>query len=75
MIAAREVSIEFRSAGRSVPAVDRVSFEVRRGEKFVLLGPSGCGKSTLLKAVAGFVRPSAGEVVFDGKAARLRTSR
>ncbi|MBY0338541.1 MAG: ATP-binding cassette domain-containing protein [Acetobacteraceae bacterium] len=37
-----------------------VSFEVRRGEVFVILGGSGCGKSTLLKLLIGLMPPSAG---------------
>jgi NitT/TauT family transport system ATP-binding protein len=48
-------------------AVDDVSFELRPGEKFILLGPSGCGKSTLLSAVAGFLTPSRGHVRLDGQ--------
>jgi phospholipid/cholesterol/gamma-HCH transport system ATP-binding protein len=39
-----------------------VSFEVRRGEVFVILGGSGCGKSTLLKLMIGLVPPLAGRV-------------
>ena len=39
-----------------------VSFEVRRGEVFVILGGSGCGKSTLLKLLIGLLAPSAGEL-------------
>jgi len=50
-----------------VPAVQDVSFQVRRGETAALLGPSGCGKSTILKAVAGFLRPAAGRVLVGGK--------
>ena len=48
-------------------AVADVSFELRPGEKFIVLGPSGCGKSTLLKAVAGFLRPSNGHIRLDGQ--------
>jgi putative spermidine/putrescine transport system ATP-binding protein len=48
-------------------AVDRLSFDVRRGEFFTLLGPSGCGKSTTLMAIAGFVHPDAGTVRLDGQ--------
>ena len=48
-------------------AVADISFEVARGEKFILLGPSGCGKSTLLKAVAGFIQPARGEISVAGK--------
>ncbi len=43
------------------------TLEVARGETVALLGPSGSGKSTALKAVAGFVRPSSGRVLLDGR--------
>jgi NitT/TauT family transport system ATP-binding protein len=69
LIEARGISITFHTGPSVVSAVEDVSFQVRRGEKFVLLGPSGCGKSTLLKAVAGFVRPTAGAMLFKGKTA------
>ena len=64
----REVTIAFeRDGGELVPVVDRVSFQVRRGEFICLLGPSGCGKSTLLNAVAGFETPFEGHVVVGAK--------
>jgi NitT/TauT family transport system ATP-binding protein len=50
-----------------VAAVDAVSFDVRDKEFVALVGPSGCGKSTILNAIAGLVRPSAGEVRLDGR--------
>ncbi len=43
-------------------AVREVDLDIGRGELFTVLGPSGCGKTTLLRLVAGFERPSAGEV-------------
>ncbi len=39
-----------------------VTFDVRRGEVFVVLGGSGCGKSTLLKTMIGLYAPLRGEV-------------
>jgi NitT/TauT family transport system ATP-binding protein len=60
------VSLEYRTAERVVRATHRVSFDVHRNDRFVLLGPSGCGKSTLLKAVAGFVAPVEGEIRLEG---------
>ena len=54
-------------SGKRVVAVDGVSFEVGRSEKFVVIGPSGCGKTTLLKAIGGFMRPSAGRLTIEGR--------
>ena len=44
--------------------LERLNFEVRRGEVFVILGGSGCGKSTLLKHMIGLYSPMAGEICF-----------
>src|ERR671921_760458 len=60
------VRIGYVVDGRLSVAVEEVSFEVRRGEKIILLGPSGCGKSTLLKAVAGFIEPVGGHISVEG---------
>ena len=54
-------------SGKHVVAVDNISFEVGRGEKFVVIGPSGCGKTTLLKAIGGFMRPSGGRLTIEGR--------
>jgi putative spermidine/putrescine transport system ATP-binding protein len=48
-------------------AVDNISLHINPGHLLALLGPSGCGKTTLLRAIAGFVRPSHGEVLIDGE--------
>ncbi|MFH1530001.1 MAG: ATP-binding cassette domain-containing protein [Pseudomonadota bacterium] len=46
--------------------LEKVSFEVARGEIFAILGPSGCGKSTLLRVLTGLDEPMAGTVRIDG---------
>ncbi len=48
-------------------AVEDLSLSVERGEFISLLGPSGCGKTTTLQMIAGFVEPSGGSIVLDGK--------
>jgi spermidine/putrescine transport system ATP-binding protein len=47
-------------------AVDGINLKVAPGEFFSLLGPSGCGKTTTLRMIAGFERPTEGQVVLDG---------
>jgi putative ABC transport system ATP-binding protein len=44
-----------------------VDIEARPGERIAVLGPSGSGKTTLLAALAGLIRPTSGEVLFDGR--------
>lgn len=47
--------------------LEGVSLAVRAGEVVVVIGPNGHGKTTLLRTISGLVRPSAGEVTFDGR--------
>jgi NitT/TauT family transport system ATP-binding protein len=53
--------------GRGTLALADVTLHSGEQEFVCLLGPSGCGKSTLLNLVAGFTRPTAGRVLFDGR--------
>ncbi len=62
------VSIDYRTPQRAVRATHRVGFDVHAADRLVLLGASGCGKSTLLKSIAGFIPPSEGRILLDGKA-------
>jgi spermidine/putrescine transport system ATP-binding protein len=47
-------------------AVDAIDATINAGEFFSLLGPSGCGKTTTLRMIAGFERPTGGEILLDG---------
>lgn len=54
-------------AGQHVTAIEDVSLEVSQGEFVAIVGPSGCGKTTLLNIVAGFIPPTRGEVLLNGR--------
>jgi len=62
VVSARDLSRVF---GEFV-AVDRVSFEVGRGEIFGFLGSNGAGKTTTIRMLCGLLRPSSGEATVDG---------
>jgi spermidine/putrescine transport system ATP-binding protein len=63
-------SVELRGVIKrfdQLAAVDDLNLELTRGEFFTLLGPSGCGKTTTLRMIAGFERPTSGEVRIEGE--------
>ncbi|MDP9137575.1 MAG: ATP-binding cassette domain-containing protein, partial [Pseudomonadota bacterium] len=60
-------AMESLRQGGWVPAACDVSFEVNRGEIFVIMGLSGSGKSTVVRCLSRLVEPTAGEVLIDGQ--------
>ncbi len=66
-VAIENVTIVFGKGASRHLAVAETSIDVAPGEFVCLLGPSGCGKSTLLNSVAGYVTPTSGRVLVDGK--------
>lgn len=63
------------ASGDHIPAVANVSFEVGRGEIFVIMGLSGSGKSTAIRCLARLVEPTAGSITFEGRDLLAATSR
>jgi len=59
-------SLTFDYGGKR-PAVDRLSFDIAKGEFIGLLGPSGCGKSTTLRMFAGLLAPTSGRITIGGQ--------
>ena len=47
--------------------MDKVSFEVARGETFAVVGESGCGKTTLARMLLRLIEPDGGEIIFEGR--------
>lgn len=61
--------LEVRGVGKTfggLRALHDVSFSVARGEIFAIIGPNGAGKTTLFNCIAGALRPTSGEIRFDG---------
>jgi phospholipid/cholesterol/gamma-HCH transport system ATP-binding protein len=63
LIAARDVSVVFD--GNAV--LRDIDLEIPRGQTLAIIGESGCGKTVFLKTLIGLVRPTSGEVIFDGR--------
>ena len=61
------VSVDFPTAQGPMRVLDGVSFDIRNGEFVSIIGPSGCGKTTMMNIVGGFVQPTEGRVLLDGK--------
>jgi putative spermidine/putrescine transport system ATP-binding protein len=66
----KSAEVEYVGVSRvfgATKALDGLDLKIVPGELLALLGPSGCGKTTALRLLAGFDRPSAGEILLDGR--------
>jgi NitT/TauT family transport system ATP-binding protein len=68
-IVADDLTLDYvnQETGASHRAVEHLDLRVAADEFLCVVGPSGCGKSTLLSAIAGFLRPTHGSIVMDGR--------
>jgi phospholipid/cholesterol/gamma-HCH transport system ATP-binding protein len=71
MLEIDDVSVQFGSQ----PVLRNISLTIPAGETLVILGESGCGKTVLLKTLIGLVRPTRGEVRFEGQSLSRMTER
>jgi len=62
LLSAKDISVRFGG----VLAVNKVSFDVKRGEVFTLIGPNGAGKTTCFNLLTKFLIPTSGQILFDG---------
>ena len=63
LLSARDLSVRFGG----VLAVNKVSFDVKRGEVFTLIGPNGAGKTTVFNLISRIYTPTSGEIDYLGK--------
>lgn len=61
-----DLVVEYSSGGYAVRPIDQLNLEVPTRSLSILLGPSGCGKTTLLSCVGGILKPTSGQILFDG---------
>lgn len=63
----KNLSAKFTSQLGDLEALENISFVLNRSEFVCIIGPSGCGKSTLLRVIAGLIKPTQGQVFFNGQ--------
>lgn len=63
LLQTRGLSISFGG----VVAADGIDFELRQGERLAVIGANGAGKTTFINMVTGYIKPAAGQIIFDGK--------
>jgi ABC-type nitrate/sulfonate/bicarbonate transport system ATPase subunit len=74
-VSLRNVSKSFYANGRTIQALDDLSFEVHPGEFVTIIGPSGSGKSTIFNLIVGLLDPDEGEICIDGEICKKRSGR
>jgi peptide/nickel transport system ATP-binding protein len=65
LLEAKDVWFAYR---KNKTVFSNVNISINTGDRLAIIGPSGCGKSTFARILAGFLRPSSGTVLFDGRA-------
>ena len=75
LLEVRDLSVTFGSKRRPFTAVDRVSFDIYKGETFGLVGESGSGKTTIGRAIIRINPVSGGQVLYRGERISGRISR
>lgn len=63
----KHIRKEFVSGLRTVQAIRELNLKIEKGEMTAIIGPSGAGKSTLLQIMAGLMKPTKGQVLYDGR--------
>ncbi len=67
LMSVHEVAKEFSTPKGVVRALDSVTFDVREHSIVSVVGPSGAGKTTVMRCLAGLLKPTSGQVIFEGK--------
>jgi NitT/TauT family transport system ATP-binding protein len=68
----QHIRVEFQTPAGSVVAIRDVSMSIAPSEFLCILGPSGCGKTTVMNCLAGFITPTAGDILVDARPVSAR---
>lgn len=67
LLSCQNLSLSFHEKGKETAVLDRISFDLSKGEFLAIVGPSGCGKSTILNLISGLLQPEQGQILFSGE--------
>ena len=62
-----DITYEINEGEASRRILDHISLKVLSGELLAVTGPNGCGKSTLAKIIMSILKPTTGQMIFDGR--------
>ncbi len=62
----KNIEVIYGKNGTKLKAVENLNFNVKENEFLCIIGPSGCGKTTILNTMAGFIKPTKGEISLNG---------
>ena len=63
----KDISLSYHTKEGEIEALKKINLCVKQNEYISIVGPSGCGKTTVLSLICGLIKPSGGEVLFEGK--------
>ena len=63
----RNIEVVYKRDGIKLKVVENLNFNVTENEFLCILGPSGCGKTTILNTIAGFIKPTEGQILLNGR--------
>lgn len=67
LVEIKDLTLTYKTKTERVDVFENFNLEIFKGEFLVILGPSGAGKSTLLNLIAGFLKPTSGEIIINNK--------
>ena len=67
MLKLKNISHQYGNAKDNALVLSDINLHIRKNEFVSIIGPSGCGKTTLVNIIAGYIKPTKGEIIINGK--------